>query len=337
MKFRISKNWSSVLGGALLLATFVLPAVAQREQKRDKVSPEQEQLYVISAKAGGINHVTGPVRVTRDATQQTQILAKGDELGDKDRVSVGENGRIEILLNPGSFLRLAENTDLELTDTSLESLKLKLASGSALFEATAVGGEDGADISIATPQANIQLEKSGIYRINTDINATEIYVWKGAARVGNQIIKSNRKIVVGKNGVMSEIAKFDKDDSRDALDLWSKDRAKELAKTNNRLQNRELARAFSNSSLFGFSGRSSFGAGYWVFDRFTRGYCFVPYGFGYWDSPYGFGYGNGIFYDRRPIIIIRQPTGYGDPSESKSGRITPTVVAPPPAKVRIRN
>lgn len=319
--------------------------MAQSEQqKRQKISPEQEQIYVVSAKAGGVNHVTGAVRVTRDGTGQTQILAKGDELSDKDQVSVGETGRIEILLNPGSFLRLAENTNLELTDTALESLKLKLASGSALFEATAIGGEDGAEILIATPQAVIRLERSGIYRLNTDINATEIYVWKGAARVGNEIIKGGRKTVIGKNGVTAEIVKFDKDDSRDALDLWSKDRAKELAKTNNRLKNRELTRAFSNSSLFGSSGfgrRSSFGAGYWVFDRLTRGYCFVPHGFGYWDSPYGYNYGNGIFYDRRPVVIFRQPSaiynpGGGGPTvpaalpTSKMPRSLPPAAAPLP-------
>ena len=307
MKLRISKSCIlALVVGALVSMASVLPAAAQNEPKREKISPEHDQLYVVSAKAGGVNHVSGAVHVKRDATGQTQILAKGDELGDKDLVNVGGTSKIEILLNPGSFLRLAENTNLEFTETALEALKLKLLSGSALLEATAVGGKDGADIAITTPQTTIQLEKSGIYRVNTDINATEIYVWKGAARVGDEIIKSGRKTVVGKNGVMAEAVKFDKAESRDQLDLWSKDRAKELAKANNRLQNRQLVNAFRNSSLFGFSGRP-FGAGYWVFDRLSGGYCFVPYGFGYWDSPYGFGYGNGIFYDRRQMVIIRQP------------------------------
>ena len=331
MKFIISKSCGmALLVGAFVSMASVLPATAQNGQKREKISPEQEQLYVVSAKAGGVNHVSGSVHVKRDATGQTQILAKGDEVGDKDLVNVGETGRIEILLNPGSFLRLAENTNLEFTDTTLEALKLKLLSGSALLEATAVGGEDGADISVVTPQTNVQLEKSGIYRINSDINATEIYVWKGAARVGNEIIKSGRKTVVGKNGVMAEVVKFDKDDSRDGLDLWSKDRAKELAKLNNRLNNRQLVSAFRNSSLFGFSGRP-FGAGYWVFDRFAQSYCFVPYGFGFWDSPYGYGYGNGIFYDRRPIIIVRNPNPVFDPEARRPGYKPPVYSQTPPA------
>lgn len=330
MKFRIGKKESIMLVCALLSVSFALPVAAQNGQKREKVSPAQEQMYVVSAKAGGVNHSSGAVHVKRNATGQTQILAKGDELSDKDLVDVSETGKIEILLNPGSFLRLAENTDLEFTDTSLESLKLKLLSGSALLEATAVGGDDGADISISTPQANVQLEKSGIYRINTDINATEIYVWKGAARVGNEIIKSGRKTFVGKNGVTAQVVKFDKDDSRDQLDLWSKDRAKELAKINNRLKERELARAFRNSSLFGFSGRP-FGAGYWVFDRLTGASCFVPYGFGFWDSPYGYGYGNGIFYDRRPIVIYRQPTPVFNPEIRQPGVRPPAYSQPVPA------
>ncbi len=336
MKFRISKSCSMALAGALLSAACVLPGAAQSGQKREKVTPEQEQLYVVSAKAGGVNHVNGPVHVKRDSTGQTQILAKGDELGNKDLVNVGETGRIEILLNPGSFLRLAENTNLEFTDTALEALKLKLLNGSALLEATAVGGEGGADISVVTPQTNVQLEKSGIYRINSDINATEIYVWKGAARVGNEIIKSGRKIVVGKNGVMAEAVKFDKDDARDQLDLWSKDRAKELAKVNNHLNNRQLVSAFRSSSLFGFSGRS-FGAGYWVFDRFTQGYCFVPYGFGFWDSPYGYGYGNGIFYNRYPVVIVRNPNPVVDPEARRPGFKPPVYSQPQPPASTVRN
>lgn len=334
MKFKIKENWRAVVAVAFLSLACALPVAAQKERRNG--SPEKEQLYIISAKAGGINYVTGAVRVTRDGTKQTQILATGDELNDKDRVSVGVGGRIEILLNPGSFLRLGESSEFELTDTSLESLNLKLAKGNALIEAAAVGGERGADISINTPQAKIRLEKSGIYRINTDINATEIYVWKGAATVGNEIIKAGRKTVVGNNGTVAAAVKFDKDDSRDALDLWSKDRAKELAKLNAKLQRRELANAFTGFEFNGFSSR--FG-GFWVLNRLTGTYCYVPFGFGFWDSPYGYGYNSGIWwnYNWRPVVItprVINPNA-GDPSDNAPIVRTPSVIMtkplPPPS------
>lgn len=303
MKFNL-KNGTQLLSLAALTLALCAPLSAQEERRSEgrNTSSSTSQVYVISAKAGGVNYVTGAARVTRDNTGQTQILAKGDELGDKDMVSVGASGRAEILLNPGSFLRLAENTEFEMTNTALESLKLKLASGSALIEASDVG-DDGAEISIATPQANIQLEKSGIYRINADANATEIYVWKGSATVGGEVIKSGRKVTVGRNGAVAASVKFDKDEERDALDIWSKDRAKELAKLNDRLERRELERAFRSSAFSGFS--SWHRGGFWAYNRFTGAYCFVPFGFDYWDSPYGYGYNRGVFwgYGYRPTIV----------------------------------
>lgn len=327
MKFRIRENWRTVVIGALL-SIACISSVAAQTQRRGGAA-EREQLYIVSAKAGGVNHVTGGVRVERaNGTKQTFILAKGDELNDKDKVSVGAAGRIEILLNPGSYLRLAENTELEFTSTDLENLKLNLRQGSALIEASAVGGERGADVSIKTPQATVELEKSGIYRINTDINATEIYVWKGEARVGNQIIKAGRKTVVGSNGVAIAAVKFDKEDSRDALDIWSKERAKELAKLNDKLERRQLSRAFSGYGFNSFTGRYG---GFWVFNRLTGGYCYVPYGWSYWNSPYGYGYGSGVIYyggGEQTVKVIRSHTLINPVEPPGAPATTRTVVSP---------
>jgi hypothetical protein len=308
MKLRSNKGWQALALAALL--TIPAASLTAQEQRRNSegrnISTAASQVYVVSAKAGGVSYVIGGVRVTRDNTGMTQILAKGDEIGDKDQISVDANGKAEILLNPGSYLRLAENTELRMLDTSLDSLKLKLNSGSALIEAIDVGSDDGAVVTMQTPHTVIELEKSGIYRINANADNTEIYVWKGAATVAGEIIKGGRKTVVSKNGAIAATAKFDKDDERDALDIWSKDRAKELAKLNDKLERRELERAFRGTSLSAFSPFGS--RGFWVMNRFTGAYCFVPFGFDYWDSPYGFGYNRGIFwgYGYRPVVVYPQ-------------------------------
>lgn len=331
MNWKIKAVSRIVLVSVLGLAG-VSSIVAQEKQERRNIPSQTEQVYVISAKAGGVSYVSGAVRVDRIATNTRHVLAKGDEINDGDIISVGETGNAEILLNPGSFLRLAENTDIQFADTDLESLLLKMKNGRALIEASAVGGEGGADIQIVTPQTTISLEKSGIYRLNVSATTTEVYVWKGAASIGNQIVKAGNKAVLQK-GVATVVAKFDKDESRDALDLWSKDRSKELAKLNNKIRSRDLTRAFSGFSS-GFYGFNRFG-GFWAFNRLTGTYCYVPYGYGYWNSPYGYSYGNGIYwyYPRQdtstPVVTTVSPKPKNiDPPPSKHDI---NVYNPPPA------
>jgi hypothetical protein len=319
-----------VLVSALSFAT-VSSIFAQENRERRNISSQQEQVYVISAKAGGVSYATGSVRVDRMATQKRHILAKGDEINDGDMINVGETGNVEILLNPGSFLRLAENTDIQFADTNLESLLLKMLNGSALIEASAIGGEGGADIRIVTPQSTISLEKSGIYRLNVSANATEVFVWKGTATVGNEIVKAGRKAVLQKGATV--VAKFDKEESRDALDLWSKDRSKELAKINSKIRSRDLTRAFSGYSN-GFYDFNRFG-GFWAFNRLTGTYCYVPYGFGYGSSPYGYSYDRGIYWSNNnsgsynPVVVTpRKVDVYDSPLTGK--RDLPVYNPPPP-------
>jgi hypothetical protein len=300
-----------VLVSALSLATVSSIFAQEREQRN--ISPDKEQVYVISAKAGGVSYATGSVRVDRISTKTRHVLAKGDEINDGDVISVGETGNAEVLLNPGSFLRLAENTELQFTDTNLESLLLKMKSGSALIEASAIG-VNGADIQIVTPQSTISLEKSGIYRVNVSGTQTEVLVWKGAATVGNQIVKAGRIAVLQKGSTVA-VAKFDKDESRDGLDVWSKTRAKDLAKLNTKIKSRDLTRAFSGFSN-GFYSSNRFG-GYWAFNRLTGTYCYVPSGYDYWSSPYGYSYGNGVYwgygsYNSTPVVRTIYPNKIDD-------------------------
>ena len=95
--------------------------------------------YVISAKAGGVNYTSGDVKTTRKDTTEALIVSIQDTLENGDQIQTGPDGRAEILLNPGSYLRLSENSTLEFTDTSFDSLRVKLRSGTAIVE---VAGDD---------------------------------------------------------------------------------------------------------------------------------------------------------------------------------------------------
>jgi hypothetical protein len=247
---------------------------------------------LISARAGGVNFVAGEVSLKRAGRNSWQQLSTADELKSGDAVRTGADGRAEILLNPGSYLRLGESSECELTDATLDHLRLKLARGGAVVEAA---GFDDADFAIAldTPQTQVAIVRSGVYRLNVaSSNATELVVRKGRALVGREraTVKEGMAARVGANGVV-EIAKLDKN-GRDALDAWSKDRAEEIARVNRRLQVPQLNARLSS---FGFNNPyfgSNFG-GVWLWGGGC--YTYLPFVSG-WSSPYGFMYPAWMFW-----------------------------------------
>ncbi|HEX8888035.1 MAG TPA: FecR domain-containing protein [Pyrinomonadaceae bacterium] len=273
----------AILKVAGLLLCFALAVTMSVEaQNREK--------YVISAKAGGINQVTGDVTLRREGAKSEQRVTSSDDLESGDVVSTGVDGRIEVLLNPGSYLRVGANAEFELTDASLDSLEVNLHQGNAIIEVASADGIQVA-INIVTPQSNVLITKGGIYRFNVlPGETTEIFVRKGRLLLGKgdeNRVKGGQKIVMRQG--RSEVAKFDKKE-QDTLDEWSKERAKTLARANAQLQARSLSAAFRSLNTWDIYSAAYSGA--WVFNPSFNSYCFFPISGRGWSSPYGYGYTN---------------------------------------------
>ena len=255
---------------------------------------EREQ-YVISAKAGGVNFVSGEVGVRRPDTSEWQALTSSADLQNRDVVNTGANGRVEVLLSPGSYLRASEISEFELTDSSLDSLHLRLTKGSAIVEAA---GADGARmlLNVATPQTRIVIDRKGLYRINLlPDNSTELLVWKGQALVGSdsstaQKVKDGHRVTIRSSGELAT-AKFDKQDA-DAFDRWSERRSDELTAASRKLSDRALAGSYASYRRSAFRGYRSI-SGLWIYDPFISGRTFLPFYYG-WSSPYGRRYSTGF-------------------------------------------
>lgn len=286
---------------------------AQSERNASAVS----QAYVISAKAGGVNFTEGKVAVARNDSRSGYLI-KGDQLQIGEKVSTGSEGRAEILLNPGSFVRLGENTEFEFVSTSLDDLKLKVMRGSAVFELIA---GDEFIVTVETPKGGFKAIESGIYRVDVSADGTaKLFVFGGRATVTDanaSLVKKGRKATIDNKTALVE--KFDRDD-RDALDIWSKSRAKELAKVNDKLRRDDLRPSLLNSyNNRGWGFSESFGL--WVFDRFSGQYCFLPFAYG-WGSPYGYYYGRDLWYFRMPRYVnyypIRNTGGASNPGSNSN-------------------
>lgn len=280
---------------------------------------QNRERFTISAKAGGVNTVVGRVMVTRQG-QEPQLLSSTDDLAAKNLVMTGTTSNAEILLNPGSYLRLAENSEFQFDDISLDHLKLRLTKGNAIIEATGVADMD-LGIKVVTPNATFTIIRSGIYRINVEQNASELAVYKGRASYG----ANNADVLKGGNSVrlsngVAELAKVAKE--KDAFELWSKQRAQLLAKANERLSRRTLNGYLSDRGWDSwFWGPRRFGL--WTFNASFGCYTFLPFYYG-WSSPYGHYYGSyfwqGGYYggNPNPIIVNNQI-----PSGTHSGTIPP--------------
>lgn len=271
----------------LVLLLFVCCACLTTEaQNREK--------NIITAKAGGVNSVSGKVGYLRKGETQWHQLTTKTDLSSGDLVKAEAGGRAEILLNPGSYLRLAENSEFELADASLDDLRVRMVRGSAIVEAT---GADGMEllINVVTPQTTVAIVKRGIYRFNILPTQTELLVRKGKALVGNDqatVVKDGKRLAVSSGAV--EVAKFDKKD-QDPFDVWSKQRGETLASANRKIPERAYTSIFSSIWPGDLFQRRYARYGVWYFDYISNSYTFVPFVTG-WGSPYGFGYNGGYWY-----------------------------------------
>lgn len=273
----------TLLSAALLL---VLPLISSA-QNREK--------FVISARAGGVNAVTGRASLRHGNTEWQELTIKEDlEAGDV--VKTGLDGRVEMLLNPGSYMRIGENSEFELADNSLENLEVRLIRGTAIVE---VAGADDEElfIGITTPHTRMSIIRRGLYRVNVvPGDNTELIVRKGRVMLegSHTKVKGGNKVVFSSNSFsVAKLEKADKD--RDSLEAWSKDRAQTLAKANSRISDRMLnafAASLANDWSFGRFGRRS---GFWLYDAGVGCYTLLPLGYG-WSSPYGGYYSQSFFY-----------------------------------------
>jgi hypothetical protein len=282
---------------------------------------QNREKFVISAKAGGINAITGGASVHSKGETDWQQLMITDDLNAGDRVRTSYDGRVEILLNPGSYLRLGGNSEVELSDNTLSNLEVRLLRGTAIVEATGADGVE-LNISISTPHTKLAIVRQGLYRLNVvPEDATELIVRKGRVILSDSHtkVKGGNKVVFSATAV--SVAKLTKEEKKAAdkadVDVWSKQRADTLAKANRRITDRMLTTAFA-SYPGGLDPWRRPGLGYWFFNSRIGCYTFLPFFYG-WGSPYGSTYSTFFYPYPYGTIWNNGTTGYWPNNTGSSG------------------
>jgi hypothetical protein len=250
--------------------------------------------YVISSHSGVIQYLEG-----RAYLSDKPVDPKFGQFPDikENQEFRTEDGRAEILLTPGVFLRLGENSAIKMLSTRLTDTRVEMLSGSAVIESNEIPKDNA--IELVYKKESIRLQKQGLYRL--DMEPAHFQVFEGEALVtdpsGQLTLKSGKQTNLA-GVLMAE--NFDrKADDQDALYRWSDRRASYVAQANV-ASAAAVGNSYTGSGSYGYGGLGyglgSTGFGYnpaflggWAFNPMFGMYTYMPYsGFGY--SPFGYTY-----------------------------------------------
>jgi hypothetical protein len=236
---------------------------------------------VISAHSGVIQYVEG--QVTLDNTQLQQKFAEFPDVK-VGQTLAAQDGRAEILLTPGVFLRLAENSSLRMVANKLADTKVEVLSGSAMIEVSELLKDNA--ITVQFHDAQIELLKRGLYRVDSD-DPARLRVYDGDARVtsGSQTVTASRGREV-EIGSTLEARNFSTKDT-DAFYRWSGRRDEYVAQAN-LVAAKYVSNSYTEGGTGVGSGVNSTG-GAWAYNQWYGMYTYVP-GTGMFMSPFGYSY-----------------------------------------------
>lgn len=231
---------------------------------------------VISAKAGVIHYLEGDVTLTSDqVTKQIQARVGGRFTSMKEGdVLATADGRAEVLLSPGSFLRMGENAQIGLVSAKLSDTRVEIKEGVALIEVTE--GVKDSPLTVLVKDAAITFTKMCLVRVDA---ASGVRVYRGEAQVmadgTPKILKDGREFTFG----TTTVAKFDTKVG-DSLYRWANKRAEYIAMAN-------IASANSTRGVYDGSQYPMYGG--WYYNAFYGMMTYIP-GTGMYRSPWGFMY-----------------------------------------------
>jgi hypothetical protein len=234
-----------------------------------------------AARPGTVNYVEGQVAM---GGQSLDAKSAGMELRDGQSVTT-LNGKAELLLTPGIFLRLGPNTTATLVSGSLTNTQVELNQGEAMIEADQVFPQN--HLRMTQGAFAVDIEKKGLY--DFDANAKQIRVFDGEATVTT----TSRRFEV-KSGHEFNLADmkthgFDKKGYEGDLYNWSSLRSSYLAEAN-----------IGQARTYYAGGPGFWGAG-WYWNPWYSAYTFIPAD-GFFYDPFGWGFYSPWFVGYAPFF-----------------------------------
>src|SRR3981081_3954031 len=243
---------------------------------------------------GTLNYIEGQASIEGRALSSQSV---GNTTLQAGQVLATANGRAEILLNPRIFLRLGDDSTVQMVSTDLTHAEIRLDQGHANVEADQIYPQN--TILIDLKNGQTQLLKNGLYAFDAGNSTVRVFDGKAAVYTGANLqanvkpidVKGGHQLVL--NGDLVKPQGFNKDQAKaDPLYKWSSLRSNYLGQANLNLAEE-------------YAGYSGFYPG-WYWAGGPYGYTWLP-GDGLFWSPFGYGFSS-PFYIRGGGFIYG---GYG--------------------------
>jgi hypothetical protein len=232
------------------------------------------------ARPGTVNYVEGQ---TVMGGQSLDAKSVGSEIGEGNSIAT-LNGKAEILLTPGVFLRLGPNTSARLIAAKLTDTQVQLDQGDAMIEVDQIFPEN--HLRVLQGGFAIDLQKRGLYDFDAAENLVRVIDGEAVAINNSHRVelKGGHELNVATGDLKSH--GFDKKTAEGDLYSWSRLRSSYLAEAN-----------ISEARVY-VGGPGFYGAG-WYWNPWYSAYTFIP-GDGLFFNPFGWG-----FYS--PFMVYRAP------------------------------
>jgi hypothetical protein len=270
-----------------------------------------------------LNAITGEVSI--NGAQVNPI--SGVTLEDGRILRTGQ-GMAEILLSPGSVLRLGKSSELTLEAAGTPRIMAQLRKGEALLEVLA----DGATLTMEQNGVTAMVRNPGLYDFNQKRSVIAVYAGEARLNKDGQQLFANAGFGVGTRHLRVFPASPDRDS---ALFSWSRSRSEQLSSE---------SRASAQESTAARSPGPQ-----WHWDPWSASYTFLSAS-GFVTGPFGWPYFSpGYAPDSIPVHrgdswlygppILSSPSlsggaGSGRPVGPERGSVTPTVPLTAPGEPR---
>jgi hypothetical protein len=303
MKGHIRTSWKITVA-LLASAAFGFGQAGSMSVRSGSVAPNTTAVKTVShaqqVGPGTVNYVEGQASV--DGQQISASASGGTALKAGQMLDTGNNGYVEVLLTPGAFLRLGNNSQIRVLQAGLVNTTVELDRGTALVEADQLIKDS--HLAFVVHGNTTEIEKKGLYEF--DANQQAIRVLDGKAKVsepaGVKTIGKNDQLLFASAKPLKP-NDFDKNAIKaEPLFVWSEARSADESQANVSTANYVMANG-------GWYGPGWYWDPYWSFYAFlpADGFLYSPFGWGFYSPAYLYAYGPYIGY---PGFAYRGLYGY---------------------------
>ncbi len=278
-------RWNT-LAGSLFLALFLsLPAWSDTTTDRHTAMP------------GTLNYVEGQATIGDQALDAKSVGSAGLQNGQS---LTTDKGKAEILLTPGVYLRLGDNSSATMVSSSITNTQVALNEGEAMLEVDQIYPQN--NIVISQNGARTRVLKTGLYEFDTATHKVRVFDGEADVYIGDHkiTVKGGHQLALDAPGKL-KAQDFNKKQvaASDDLYRWSSLRSEYLSEANINTAQLYYANGWWGP---GYWGARWWGGPGWYWDPWFAGFTFMPWD-GYFYSPFGWGFYSPYWAYRAPFVV----------------------------------